>query len=89
MSSHEPDATQDHQILGRALRELRDRAGLKQEELAVRTGIGVTYISQLENGHRGVRWHTLRRLLRALGADLHQLADAITEAETRDSRPKP
>jgi transcriptional regulator with XRE-family HTH domain len=85
MSSPEPDDTQDHQILGRALRELRDQAGLKQEDLAARSGIGVTYISQLENGHRGARWHTLRRLLRALGADLHQLADAIAEVEKRDS----
>jgi transcriptional regulator with XRE-family HTH domain len=88
VSSPEPDDIQDHRILGRALRKLRDQAGLRQEELAARAGIGVTYVSQLENGHRGARWHTLRRLLRALGANLHQLADAVAEVEKHDSRSK-
>lgn len=68
-------------ILGRALRELRDRAGLTQEALASRVDVGATYISQVENGHRGVRWHTLLRFLRALDADLRQLADAIDHAQ--------
>jgi transcriptional regulator with XRE-family HTH domain len=73
------DAARDHRILGRALRQLRDRAGVTQTELADRAGIGVAYVSQIENGHRGVGWHTVTRILRALDADLHQLADAITE----------
>lgn len=82
MSSQESDdAAQDHRALGRALRELRNRAGLTQEELAARAHIGATYLSQLENGHRGVRWHSVTRILRALGADLHQLADAIDRGE--------
>ncbi len=68
-------------ILGRALRELRDRAELTQEALASRVDIGATYVSQVENGHRGIRWHTLLRFLRALDADLRQLADAIDHAE--------
>ncbi len=88
MSRREPDDAQDHRILGRALRELRDQAGLKQEEVATRAGIGITYVSQLENGHRGARWHTLRRLLHALEADLHQLADAIAEVEKQDPPPE-
>jgi transcriptional regulator with XRE-family HTH domain len=68
-------------ILGRALRELRARAGLTQEALASRVDVGATYVSQVENGHRGVRWHTLLRFLRALDANLRQLADAIDHAE--------
>jgi transcriptional regulator with XRE-family HTH domain len=86
--SDQPDDAQDRRILGQALRELRTRSGLKQDELADRAGIGVTYVSQLENGHRGARWHTLRRLLRALGADLHQLADAAAEVEEQDRATK-
>jgi transcriptional regulator with XRE-family HTH domain len=81
------DAAQDHRALGRALRELRNGAGLTQEDLAVRAGIGATYLSQLENGHRGVRWHSVTRLLNGIGADLHQLADAITEARKSDAEP--
>jgi y4mF family transcriptional regulator len=64
-------------ILGRALRELRGEAGLTQEQLAARVDVGATYVSQIENGHRGLRWDTLLRVLQALGADLHQLAAAI------------
>jgi transcriptional regulator with XRE-family HTH domain len=75
----------DHKILGRALRKLRTRAGLTQEELGARADIGVSYLSQLENGHRGVGWHSVTRLLDGIGADLHQLADAIAEVE-RDKR---
>ena len=65
--------------LGRALRKLRGQAGLTQEQLAARVGVGATYVSQIENGHRGLRWDTLLRVLHAVGADLHALADAVEE----------
>jgi transcriptional regulator with XRE-family HTH domain len=81
MSVHPPDDAQDHRAFGRALRELRSRAGLTQEELAARVGIGVAYVSRLENGHRGARWHTVMRLLRALDATLADLGDAIDRVE--------
>jgi transcriptional regulator with XRE-family HTH domain len=83
MVRHPPtDASiRDHKILGAALRELRTRAELTQEEVGARADIGVSYLSQLENGHRGVGWHSVTRLLDALGADLHQLADAMAEVE--------
>jgi transcriptional regulator with XRE-family HTH domain len=79
----EPDADA-YRVLGKALRELREQAGLTQEALAARVEIGATYVSQVENGHRGVRWHTLLAFLRALDADLRQLADAI-DAQERPS----
>jgi transcriptional regulator with XRE-family HTH domain len=86
MVRHEPtdDSIRDHYVLGRALRELRLRAALTQEELGARAGIGTSYLSQLENGHRGVGWHSVTRLLNGIGADLHQLADAMAEVETQD-----
>ena len=85
MVRHPPtDASiRDHKLLGVALRELRTRAGLTQEELSERADIGVSYLSQLENGHRGVGWHSVTRLLDGIGADLHQLADAIAAAEAQ------
>jgi transcriptional regulator with XRE-family HTH domain len=82
-TSDDPD---DYAILGRALRELRDGAALTQEQLAAQGGVGSTYVSQIEHGHRGVRWHTLRKLLNALDADLHRLADAIDRQEQRPSK---
>lgn len=75
------NAIQDQVLLGCALQELRDRAGLTQEELAAKLGIHPTYVSQVERGRRGVRWHTVLRFLDALGANLRQLADAIAKAE--------
>lgn len=50
-------AAQDtaYRTLRKALRELRERAQLTQEELARKVEIGATYISQVENGHRGIR----------------------------------
>jgi helix-turn-helix protein len=38
-------------------------------------------VGRIERGQRGIRWHTLQRFLRALDADLHQLADAMAEVE--------
>jgi transcriptional regulator with XRE-family HTH domain len=78
----------DHHVLGRALRTLRDQAGLTQEELGARAGIGASYLSQLENGHRGVGWHSVTRLLSSMGADLHQLADAIAAIEKQNGEGK-
>lgn len=83
MVRHKPtDASaEDHRVLGRALRELRDHAGLTQEELGARAKIGVPYLSQIENGHRGVGWHTVMRILRASDADVEQLGKAISKQE--------
>ncbi len=43
-------------------------------------GIDLTYISRIERGKRGVRWHTVLRFLAALDSDLHELADAVDTA---------
>lgn len=67
----------DQQAVGRALRELRKRAGLTQEQVAERMGTSSTYLSRLEAGQRDIRLSTILRLLDALNADLRQLADAL------------
>jgi transcriptional regulator with XRE-family HTH domain len=77
------NATEDHRSLGGALRALRHRSKLTQEVLAARSGIDVTYISQVENGRRGVRWHTVMRLLRAMGMRVSDLAAEIDRAELK------
>jgi transcriptional regulator with XRE-family HTH domain len=73
-------AKQDHLLLGRALRALRHEAGMTQEQVAEQLGGDATLVSRIERGKRGVRWHTLQRFLRVLGADLHDLARAVDEA---------
>lgn len=80
MDDKTDDAAEDHRSVGGALRALRHRADLTQEVLAARSGIDVTYISQVENGRRGVRWHTVMRLLRAMGMRVGDLAAEIDKA---------
>jgi transcriptional regulator with XRE-family HTH domain len=67
----------EYVALGRALRELRRSAGLTQKQAAEIIGIRSTFVSLIERGQRGMRWHTLLAMLRAYGADLRALADAL------------
>lgn len=83
MSSREADLI----ALGRALRDLRLRAGLTQEQLAARLDMHAGYVSRLERGHRGVQWLTVQRFLTALGADMHQLGDALDRASSVGDEP--
>jgi transcriptional regulator with XRE-family HTH domain len=71
----------DSHTLGRAIRVLRDRAGITQKVLAERVGTSEAYVSNIEGGQRDARWSTVMRLLHGLGADVHQLADAIEQVE--------
>ncbi len=81
------DNTDDPHVLGQGMRVLRDRAGITQKVLAERASTSEAYVSNIEGGRRDARWSTLIRLLRALGADLRQLADAIVEVEQDNPPP--
>ena len=76
-----PRTDDDSHTLGRAIRVLRGRAGITQKVLAERVGTSEAYVSNIEGGRRDARWSTVIRLLHALGADVHQLADAIEQVE--------
>ncbi len=69
----------EYAALGAALKALRHEADLTQAQAAEIIGIRSTFISLIERGERGMRWHTLLALLRAYDADLHRLADALAE----------
>jgi transcriptional regulator with XRE-family HTH domain len=81
----ERNREEDLLALGRALRQLRQRRGLSQEQLGERVGIHAGYISRIERGHRGIQWLTLRRFLVALETDLRDFAVAL-EREERERR---
>src|SRR5207302_9713946 len=51
------------------LRELREQAGLTQEQLAERAGLTRDGIAQLERGRHGPSWETVVALVKALGVD--------------------
>lgn len=71
----------EYRALGNALRSLRETAGMTQVQAAEQVGIRSKFVSEVERGNRGLRWHTLRGLLRAYGAGLRDLAAAIETAE--------
>lgn len=50
------------QILGDKIKLLREEAGLNQEELAKKIGIGRVAISQVEQGHRGIEFLELAKI---------------------------
>jgi transcriptional regulator with XRE-family HTH domain len=70
----------DYVRLGRGLRELRHAASLTQVQAAASIGVRSQFVSEVERGNRGLRWHTLLALLAAYGASLHDLADGIETA---------
>jgi transcriptional regulator with XRE-family HTH domain len=78
-------AEADRKALGRALRALRERAGLTQKQLAKRAASDDTYLSRIEHGAIDPGWSTLRRVLRALDASPRQLADTIGKTERQEA----
>lgn len=55
------------------LRELRQSAGLTQQELGRRAGVSPGTIYRLENALRGSYPHTMRKLAAALGVSTGEL----------------
>lgn len=52
--------------LGLAVRDLRGRAGMSQEELGFRSGMHRTYVGGIERGERNPSWMNIVRLAQAL-----------------------
>jgi transcriptional regulator with XRE-family HTH domain len=73
----------DSVALGRGLRLLRERRGISQERLAELISSNAASLSRIEAGRRDVLWSSVTRLLGAMDADLHGLADAMDEAAQR------
>lgn len=90
LDKDQPDTrAEDRRAFGRALRALRDRAGLTQRELASRAGTDNTYISHAEAGRFGVGWDSTMRLLRAMNNTPSDLASEIEGQQTQSEHHKP
>ena len=64
------------------LKELREKAGLTQEELGSRIGKTKTAISNIESGRNGARLSTLNLIAQALGVEVQDiLSEAKSNAE--------
>lgn len=66
-SREEFDKEAEAFCLAQSLKEERIRAGLTQEQLAVKIGTKKTYISRLENGKADIQLSTLFRIFEGLG----------------------
>ncbi|QJW92951.1 helix-turn-helix domain-containing protein [Frigoriglobus tundricola] len=65
------------------LRELREKAGLTQQQLADRAGLPVTSLRNHEQGQRSPSWAAVVKLAKALGvtADTFSVCDEVSEPE--------
>ncbi len=64
------------EVVGRRIRDLRERRGWSQSELARRAGIGISTLSEIESGQSAPRLDTLVALAQALGAPLESFLRA-------------
>ena len=53
-------------LLGRAVRETRERVGISQSELAAKADLHPTYVSVVERGLKSPTLYTLARIAKAL-----------------------
>jgi len=60
---------------GDKLRELRKQKGLSQEDLALKSGLHRTYISDIERGSRNLSLKNIDKIAKALGLPTKSLLD--------------
>jgi transcriptional regulator with XRE-family HTH domain len=70
--------------LGQAIKQLRKDQGLSQEELGHRAEIHPTWISHIESGRNNPAWGSVRRIARALGLTVSELAKLAEELEVSE-----
>jgi transcriptional regulator with XRE-family HTH domain len=64
----------DLPLIARRVKELREKAGLTQQDLAIKSGLSVSNLSQIEQGKTpDPRMSTLLALASALGVDCDTL----------------
>jgi transcriptional regulator with XRE-family HTH domain len=69
------------------LKNLRERAGLSQQGLAVAAGLSISLITQMEHGSRSdPKMSTLIALARALGVNCRALTGETENAPKKPSR---
>ena len=60
-------------FLGGKIREVRERAGVRQDQLAAAVGLSRTSITNIERGRQGVQTYLLVRIAEALGRSAAEL----------------
>lgn len=63
---------------GQAVRDIRENIGISQEELANRSGLHRTYVSDVERGERNIGLRNIEAIARGLGVSLIDLFERTT-----------
>lgn len=73
----------EHSGLGAILRDARQRAGVSQRQLAIRTGVAAPAISRVENGHESPSFERFTDFMAALGfepsVELRELSSSAAD----------
>lgn len=56
-------------IIGKYIKEERKKAGLSQEEFAIRSGLGLRFVRELEQGKETVRMDKVNQALAMFGME--------------------
>jgi transcriptional regulator with XRE-family HTH domain len=74
----------------RLVKELRDAAGITQQELATRAGLSISLVTQIEQGSKAdPKLSTLHALAQALGVDVAALAASGPPEHSADKPARP
>jgi transcriptional regulator with XRE-family HTH domain len=76
-----------YEEFGRALRELRLKANLTQDDVASRVGLGRTSVTNIEKGRQQVSLHMLYQLADAIDAEPSSLLPSRIEAKEKSELP--
>lgn len=69
----------ERRALAIAVRELRARKSLKQEEVGEAAGLGRNYLTTLESGRMNPSFEAMVRIARGLGVSFTQLAEVYEQ----------
>lgn len=70
-----PPAREPQRGLAKAVRTLRERAGLNPAEVAERAGLSVSVMNRIESGDDDPSWGDVRLVARGLGVSMEVLAE--------------
>jgi transcriptional regulator with XRE-family HTH domain len=73
-----PDPPKSNAALAEAIRTIRKRERLTQEELAARAGVHLTWVNRLESGRYDLQWSSLEKIVKGLGTSMVEVV-ALTE----------
>lgn len=81
MLSAVPRAPKPDPALASVLRRLREDRGLTREALAFHAGLTTGSLARIELGQSSPGWDTIRKVAKALGVSLVELATAVEAVE--------